>query len=412
MNHHKPTQKSTLHLNTSQSTSLHPLEIQHHLIANTPESSSEIPETPPSNHQNHSQNRNHSTESPRTSPSFFVYPENIVDEGVNACKRSILGKIITEKPIHTSSIQNGLDSIWGSPQGLKVQEIEEGILQFFIHRPIDQERILLGNPWIFRNSWLIMKAWDRAVDPRLVDFTHAPVWIQLWGLPPHCKTKKMGESIGNLLGKFENAEFYEYPGKKMIIKIKVAIKVEKPIKTGLLIGNHRDGTTWIDFRYEKLPQVCFGCGILGHGDTLCQNEPLNGEDVAPLGPWIQSNQYGRRIMEEKDRKYHSNPSMSKTYGKYSPSIPESMLAQMEAMKLQEEQQAEGSRFTQSYQQTQHPTAPTWHRAPRPNALQSEPMETSPSPSLQNVVKRPRLETTMEEGTNTKLAGPAQQASQI
>jgi hypothetical protein len=54
-------------------------------------------------------------------PEFFVYPEGIIEEGVSSCTRSIIGKIITDKSIHVSSIQNGLESIWGAPQGLKVQ---------------------------------------------------------------------------------------------------------------------------------------------------------------------------------------------------------------------------------------------------------------------------------------------------
>jgi hypothetical protein len=70
----------------------------------------------------------------------------VIEEGVKACQGSILGKIITEKPIHVSSIQNGLDNIWGSPEGLKIQEIEGKILQFYMNKTIDQERILLGNP--------------------------------------------------------------------------------------------------------------------------------------------------------------------------------------------------------------------------------------------------------------------------
>jgi hypothetical protein len=149
----------------------------------------------------------------------------------------------------------------------------------------------------------------------------------------------MGESIGQLLGNVEAAEFYEYPGKKMIIKVKIGMNVYQPIQTGILIGNHKDGTTWIDFRYENLPQVCFKCGILGHGENLCQNKPQQMEGSAPLGPWIRSNQYGRRVMEEKDRKYHSNPSKSKTFGQFSPPIPASMLAQMQAMKIAEEEES-------------------------------------------------------------------------
>ncbi|GAU25523.1 hypothetical protein TSUD_280080 [Trifolium subterraneum] len=144
--------------------------------------------------------------------------------------------------------------------------------------------------------------------------------------------------------------------------------VNQPIQTGILIGNHRDGTTWVDFRYEKLPQVCFNCGILGHSNKLCQNEAINMMESAPLGPWIRSNQYGRRVMEEKDRKYHSNPSQSKTFGQYNPPIPASMLAQMEAMKLQEETNKEGSSSSTSQENVSHGDGRRlWHRANRNKA---------------------------------------------
>ncbi|WJX27831.1 hypothetical protein P8452_16612 [Trifolium repens] len=199
-------------------------------------------------------------------PAFSFYPEQVIEEGVRACQSSILGKIITDKSIHVGSIQNGLDSIWGSPAGLKIQEIEGKILQFYMNNVVDHDRIILGNPWIFRNSWLIVKPWDREIDPRTLDFDHAPIWVQLWGLPPHCKTKAMERHLGALMGDVEESELYEYPGKQMIIKIKVAINVHKPITSGIHLSNPTDGTCWVDYRYEKLPQVCFKCGLLGHAD--------------------------------------------------------------------------------------------------------------------------------------------------
>jgi hypothetical protein len=201
----------------------------------------------------------------------------------------------------------------------------------------DHDRIILGNPWIFRNSWLIVKPWDREIDPRTLDFDHAPIWIQLWGLPPHCKTKAMGRQLGALMGDVEESEFYEYPGKQMIIKIKVAINVHKPITSGIHLSNPTDGTCWVDFRYEKLPQVCFQCGLLGHSDKLCRNQALNIETLAPLGPWIRSTQYGRRKMDTKDRKFYSNPSQSPNFGKYSPPVPAALIAQLAAMKMEEAQ---------------------------------------------------------------------------
>jgi hypothetical protein len=53
-------------------------------------------------------------------------------------------------------------------------------------------------------------------------------------------------------------------------------------------------------------------------------------------------------MEAKDRKYHSNPSMSKEFGQFSPPIPTSMIEQMNAMKIKEELEA-----TRAHQQSGH-----------------------------------------------------------
>jgi hypothetical protein len=387
--------------------------------------------TQPMNEHTQSSQKNYNTsaqqeqdqeqQDPRKRPGFFVYPEKVINNGVNACQRSVLGRIITEKTIHTSSIQNGLESIWGSPIGLRIQEIDGGILQFFMDRKFDQERILLGNPWVFRNSWLIVKPWDRQTDPRHIDFSHAPVWIQMWGLPPHCKTKEMGESLGNLLGTVETAELYEYSGKKLIVKVKVAINVYKPIQAGILIGNHRDGTHWIDYRYENLPQVCFNCRLVGHEEKLCMNETLIIEGQAPLGPWIRSNQYGRRIRSEQDKQFHSNPSKGKNFGHYSPPIPASMLAQMAAMKLQEE--------AEENQQRQQECAPETGNRQGHRKFQVQKAIVSRTSTVlvqeegqgttvvtnkggsQVAVKRPRLELEASTSYDTIMAGPAMQASQ-
>jgi hypothetical protein len=154
------------------------------------------------------------------------------------------------------------------------------------------------------------------------------------------------------MGDVEVSEIYEYPGKKLIVKIKVAINVHKPIPSGIHVGNPTDGTCWVDFRYEKLPQMCFKCGLVGHAEKLCRNQALNMDTLAPLGPWIRSTQYGRRKMDEKDRKFYSNPSHSPNFGHYSPTVPTSLLEQLAALKLQAQQQANGTATTSPEQTRQ------------------------------------------------------------
>jgi hypothetical protein len=165
----------------------------------------------------------------------------------------------------------------------------------------------------------------------------------------------MGENLGALMGTVEASEFYEYPGKKMIIKIKVNIDVHKPIPSGIHVGNPNDGNCWIDYRYEKLPLVCFKCGLLGHAEQLCRNPPLALGTLAPLGPWIRSTQYGRRKMEAKDKKFYSNPSHAPNFGQYSPHVPTSLLEQLAAMKIQK-QKAETSTTGNKQQPNAPPTS--------------------------------------------------------
>jgi hypothetical protein len=70
-----------------------------------------------------SSNARNQPPTPNPIPRSFLYSDSVVNEGIQACNISILGKIITDKSIHVNSIQNGLENIWGSPPGLKIQEL-------------------------------------------------------------------------------------------------------------------------------------------------------------------------------------------------------------------------------------------------------------------------------------------------
>ncbi|MCH84338.1 zinc CCHC-type-like protein [Trifolium medium] len=401
-----PNQFLTINTQPLNATSHHP---QYHQHTDIPESSN---------------TRNAPSSKPNI-PRSFLYSDTIINEGINACKRSIIGKIITDKPIHVSSIQNGLENIWGAPPGLKIQVLEGKLLQFFMNDIADQHRILQGNPWIFRNSWLVVKPWDREIDYHTMDFDHVPIWIQLWGLPPHCKTKQMGESISTLLGNVEAAKFYEYPKKEVIIKVKVGINIKNPILSGIHVGNPTDGTSLVDYRYEKLPQVCFKCGMIGHADKLCRNQALYLETLAPLGPWIRSTKYGKRKMEEKDRKFYSNPSHGKNFGHYSPPVPADLLEKLAAMKVKPTPTTHSPQnppqYTQNHNNLIYTESPTMEciqtqqderikKAHRIN-FHNEPqtlttITEAPTQEQQMQVKRQKMEDNLRVGT-AKQASPSQ-----
>jgi hypothetical protein len=186
----------------------------------------------------------------------------------------------------------------------------------------------------------MVQQWDREKDPKEIEFYKVPIWIQLWGLPLHCKTITMGKHLGSQLGLVEDVALYDFPDKARIVKIKVHIDTNQPIRPGLFIGNTKDGIKWVDFRYENLPMFCFLCGYIGHNETSCNYASPTTEEGStnPRGPWLRSTSYGKRINDKRDPRFNSNPMKSISGGNFSP-IPKAILDLLAKMTLEEEESA-------------------------------------------------------------------------
>ncbi|MCH92169.1 DUF4283 domain protein, partial [Trifolium medium] len=278
-------------------------------------------------------------QSPGDGP-FCMYKEAHIKEGIQQCKNSLIGKLFSNKPIIKPIIQNTLMGIWGNPKGFTITEIEGGLYHLTMDQDKDIQRAVKGNPWIIRNSWFMVHLWDRKLNPTNIEFNFVPIWIQLWGLPIHCKTITMGKHLGSQLGKVEDAALYDYPQQARIVKIKVLLNIEEPIRPGMFIGNPKDGITWVDFRYENMPMFCFDCGLVGHNEDNCIS-PTQAQPegyVNPRGPWLRSNIYGKRVNDKRDKRFNSNPMQSMSGGQFSP-IPKAMLEMLAKMKIEEENEA-------------------------------------------------------------------------
>ena len=124
------------------------------------------------------------------------------------------------------------------------------------------------------------------------------------------------------------------------------------------MGNHMEQAVWIDFRYEGIPGFCFNCGKIGHYEDMCPLPNKSKDDpsfVNPLGPWLRSNHYGRRLVDPSERRFSSNPMKSPSYGNYSP-IPKEMIRKMSELALASKRK--GSEKSTKPQQHNNPSIPT------------------------------------------------------
>jgi len=64
--------------------------------------------------------------------------------------------------------------------------------------------------------------------------------------------------MGAQIGTVQDVGINVFPENAKIVKVK------KPIRAVMFIGNDEDGINWVDFRFENFPMFCFGYGLFGH----------------------------------------------------------------------------------------------------------------------------------------------------
>ncbi|RYR06926.1 hypothetical protein Ahy_B05g074242 [Arachis hypogaea] len=64
-----------------------------------------------------------------------------------------------------------MNNIWRKPVGFNMIEIRPKLYQFLFEREADMRRVLKGNPWTFRNAWLLVKKWERSINPMDMNFS-------------------------------------------------------------------------------------------------------------------------------------------------------------------------------------------------------------------------------------------------
>nr|POF10018.1 hypothetical protein CFP56_51438 [Quercus suber] len=132
----------------------------------------------------------------------------------------------------------------------KAKFLEECSLSLFGHLLTDRHQ----NQRAFKNT--LKTVWKMGFDLRIVEglttsnisLTHAPFWVQVWGLPFEYMYEDAGKDIGSRIGN--------------------VLEVDK--------------------RYERLPTFCYICGIIGHDDKHCHVSQREGVKERQYGDWLRA----------------------------------------------------------------------------------------------------------------------------
>ena len=213
------------------------------------------------------------------------------------CKsqNNLLGKLISSKVIGFNTVRDVVGKAWRPSFPLEVKRLEGNLFLFSFHHEADLLKAFRRRPWSIRGGHLILKKWSSDLAWKEVDFSLSSLWVQVHGLPPlwqsECNLKAIGSKVGNVIEVDFAGEGDS--GWKRFTRIMVDVDISKPLILGVFLPRPKLSDLWISLKYEKIADVCYRCGLIGHDEKFCHEEcfvlenPL-GISFRAAGPWLRA----------------------------------------------------------------------------------------------------------------------------
>lgn len=122
-----------------------------------------------------------------------------------------------------------------------------------------------------------------------LDFTKVVMWVQVQGLSLDMLNAQNAECIGSNIGRCISVETEQTMKQNTFFRLQLEIDTSISLMEGFWWVNSRGQDKWASIRYERLSDLCFGCGRIGHTSHHCVEKVIMDEakQGSPLyGPWI------------------------------------------------------------------------------------------------------------------------------
>ena len=133
---------------------------------------------------------------------------------------------------------------------------------------------------------IFQRAQDAESAPFL-DFSSATFWIQLHNVPENLLTKETREAIGKAVGTVVQVADPEDDGcGGEFLRVRVTMDITKSLVRCSKLWAEGKQIGWVGIKYERLPNFCYWCGRVTHGERDC-------------AVWLQ----GRGKLRKEDQQY-------------------------------------------------------------------------------------------------------------
>uniref|UniRef100_A0ACD5X9G3 Uncharacterized protein n=1 Tax=Avena sativa TaxID=4498 RepID=A0ACD5X9G3_AVESA len=208
---------------------------------------------------------------------------------VGSVEPRVIAKLLSDRLAHAKAMEAALGWIWCPMKGATCKDMGDNIFMFTFRQESGKNKALDEGPWMFNKSLLVLEDFVPRKTLKDYEFSTIPIWVRMFGLPLGMMDRDTGESIGDEIGSFMEADVDEFGfAKGKYLRVRVRLNIKKPLMRGIMlkVGEGEDGL-WSRFEYEFLPDFCYRCGMLDHIDRDCRMTLAKGEK-AQFGSWLKA----------------------------------------------------------------------------------------------------------------------------
>ncbi len=205
----------------------------------------------------------------------------------------LVAKFLTTRMLNIDSVARTFKPLWKTRQSFTVQDLGRNRVAFVFKDEMDLERVLVNEPWSYDKYLVVFQRLHE--DETISDskFSHVSFWVQLHNLPLRHMTEEAAETNGKSIGDVEKvAKSDDKRGGENCMRIRVQMEVTSPLCHGRLVKLEEGKRCWVAFRYERLPNFCYWCGCLDHGEKDCdvglQQRKSSSSEEHQFGAWLRA----------------------------------------------------------------------------------------------------------------------------
>ena len=204
----------------------------------------------------------------------------------------IAAKFLTNRALNIEAVIRTFSPLWKAMNGFKVHNVGDHILLFVFDNKKEIEKIFASEPWSFDKHLVVLQRFENNSPISELSFTWTAFWVQIYDIPFRYMNRRVAEDICAVIGVVDRTTSTDEMEGGSFMHVRILIDISLPLCHGRVLSLEDGGEVWVNFKYERLPNICYWCGCLTHNDRDCEvwinNDGMLKTGDQEYGPWLRA----------------------------------------------------------------------------------------------------------------------------